>query len=104
MKKINVFVGHYGSGKTEIALNYAINLAKENKKVVLVDLDIVNPFFRSAEMDKILKDNNIELIAPIFANTNVDLPALPPEIGGVFTREDTYVIFDVGGDPDGAEH
>lgn len=101
-KHIIVIAGHYGSGKTEIALNMAIALKNDNEKVTLVDLDIVNPFFRSAEQEELLSDHEIELLKPLYANTAVDIPSLPPQIQGVFMREDTRVIFDVGGDDAGA--
>ena len=101
-KNIVVIAGHYGSGKTEIALNMAILLKTQTENVTLVDLDIVNPFFRSAEQEDLLKKHSVELLKPIYANTSVDIPSLPPQIQGVFTRENTQVIFDVGGDDAGA--
>lgn len=99
---ITIFTGHFGSGKTEFAINYSINLAKQGKKVILVDLDIVNPFFRSTEAKKLLMDNHVELISPNYAGSNVDVPSLPATIYGVFEKKNTHVIFDVGGDEDGA--
>lgn len=99
---IYIFAGHYGSGKTEVALNFAINKAKEGKKTVIIDLDIVNPYFRTKDAEQILSKIGIKVIAPVFANTNLDIPALPSEIFSVFDMEDTVCIFDVGGDVDGA--
>ena len=91
---IYVITGHYGSGKTEFAINFAV----QKKMHTIVDLDIVNPYFRTADVkDKL----DVKVIAPQFANTNVDIPALPPEINAVFQQEDD-VLFDVGGDDDGA--
>ena len=91
---IYIITGHYGSGKTE----FAINLAVQKNMRTIVDLDIVNPYFRTADVrDKL----NVKVIAPQFANTNVDIPALPPEINSVFFEEGD-VLFDVGGDDDGA--
>lgn len=100
--KINIFVGHYGSGKTEMAINFALKAAKNEGKVTLIDIDIVNPFFRSSEMELILNENNIELISPNYVHTNLDIPSLPATINGVFYRENETIIFDVGGDPEGA--
>ncbi len=101
-KRLNIFCGHYGSGKTEVSLNFAINLAKEGKKVTIVDMDIVNPYFRTADARKILKDYDIELIASEFANSNLDIPTIPQEAKKVFYDTDRIIIFDVGGDDDGA--
>ena len=100
--RLTVFCGHFGSGKTEVSINYAIKLANKGKKVTIVDLDIVNPYFRTADAKKILADNGIELIAPQFANSNLDMPTVPQDIKKVFYDKDREVIFDVGGDDDGA--
>lgn len=101
-KRINVIVGHYGSGKTEFAVNFAINLKKKYKKVYIVDLDIVNPYFRTNDVKKQLKELGIDVIASEFASSNVDVPALPSEIFRVFCDTDAACVFDVGGDDDGA--
>lgn len=101
MKRINVFVGNYGSGKTELSINMAKKLKKESKEVLLVDMDIVNPYFRSSKHSKMLKEEDIELVCPTFANTAVDLPTLPPDVYKVFST-DKHVIIDCGGDPAGA--
>lgn len=102
VNKIHIFTGHYGSGKTEIALNFAIKNAKMGYKTVIVDLDIVNPYFRTNDVHDILQQNGIKVIAPLFANTNLDIPALPGDVMSVFNMKDTVRIFDVGGDDDGA--
>lgn len=99
---IAIFTGHFGSGKTEMAINYSIDSIQKGKSTVLVDLDIVNPFFRTAEMKKELENMNIEVITPNFASTTMDIPSLSPRIYSVFERKDTQVVFDVGGDEDGA--
>lgn len=99
---ISVFTGNFGSGKTEMAINLALKSAEQGKKTVLVDLDVVNPFFRSAEVKPLLEEKNIKVITPNFATTNMDIPSLPPTIYSVFSMEDTNVFFDVGGDEDGA--
>ncbi len=101
-KRLTIFVGNYGSGKTELALNTAIKLKKTMPKVMLVDLDIVNPYFRSAEQKALLEAHGIEVLMPTFAMTTVDIPALPAAIMSAFERRDTHVIFDVGGDDVGA--
>ena len=81
-KRITIFAGHYGSGKTNIAVNYALALRKKypNKDVALADLDIVNPYFRTKDSADIMRQNGIRLISSEFANSNVDLPALPPTL------------------------
>lgn len=101
-KRINVFTGHFGSGKTEVAVNFTLNLKKDNKDVVIVDMDIVNPFFRTADAKKQLEDCGIKTILPIYANTNVDVPALPGEINMVFEQKNYKAVLDVGGDDLGA--
>lgn len=100
--KFYIFAGHFGSGKTEVALNFAIGLAKQGKKVNIVDLDIVNPYFRSADAEAVLKEHGIRLIVSAFANTNVDLPTVPLDLLKVFYEPDSVTVFDVGGDEDGA--
>lgn len=96
-----VITGHYGSGKTEFALNLAFWLKERGEPVTIVDLDVVNPYFRTFDIAKELKAAGIQVIAPIFANTNIDIPALPSEIYAAFEAEGT-VIFDVGGNDDGS--
>jgi hypothetical protein len=100
--RIAAVVGHYGSGKTEIALALAIRAAGEGFKVKLADLDIVNPFFRSAEQGEALKAKGVGLIAPPYALTGVDLPVLPAEVQSVFDDPSIHAILDVGGEEAGA--
>lgn len=100
--KIYITVGHYGSGKTEYSVNYALSLAKSHSKVILVDLDIVNPYFRSNDVRKTLGSHGITVIAPDYAGTNVDIPALPAEVMRVFNEDNAAIVIDVGGDDDGA--
>ena len=101
-KRLTLFAGHYGSGKTNIAVNYALLLAAEGKKVCIADLDIVNPYFRTKDSAKELEAAGIDLISPRFANSNVDLPALPAEAYRLVTDRQTYGIMDIGGDDRGA--
>lgn len=102
MKRITLFCGHYGSGKTNIAVNYAKHLNSKGLKTVVVDLDIVNPYFRTKDSEKELEALGIEVIALPFANSNVDLPSIPAESYSVFNRKDVYAVFDIGGDDSGA--
>lgn len=97
-----VLTGNYGSGKTELALNLAFRFAAEGKGTTLVDLDIVNPYFRSAEKKVELEAAGVTTFSPTFALSTVDIPALPAEIQSVFELPSDHVIFDVGGDDTGA--
>ncbi len=101
-KRITIFAGHYGSGKTNLAVNYALSLKKEGMEVKIADLDIVNPYFRTKDSAEVLEAAGIELISPAFANSNVDLPALPQELYGLVQRRDCHAVMDVGGDDRGA--
>ena len=101
-KRLTLFAGHYGSGKTNIAVNYALYLAKEGKKVCIADLDIVNPYFRTKDSERELEAAGIRLISPQYANSNVDLPALPAESYRLVQDKTTYGIMDIGGDDRGA--
>ena len=101
-KRLTLFAGHYGSGKTNIAVNYALRLAEEGKPVCIADLDIVNPYFRTTDSESQLKDAGVTLIRPQFANSNVDLPALPAESYRLIADKSTYGIMDIGGDDRGA--
>lgn len=100
--KYIVLTGNYGSGKTEIALNLALWYAGKGERTTLVDLDIVNPYFRSAEKEQELQAAGIRTLKPTYALTTVDIPALPAEIQSVFELPSDRVIFDVGGDDTGA--
>ena len=102
MKRINIVTGHYGSGKTEIAINMALKLRKEHENVVICDMDIVNPYFRTNDIRQFLTENGIRVIASDYASTNIDLPLLPGDILSVFTDKSVYAVLDLGGDDDGA--
>ncbi len=102
MKKINIITGHYGSGKTEFAINYALKLKDVYGSSVICDMDIVNPYFRTNDAVDFLKKENVNVIAPEYANTNLDLPSLPSDIISVFSENSPPSVLDVGGDDDGA--
>ena len=101
-KRVTLFAGHYGSGKTNIAVNYALLLAGEGKRVSIADLDIVNPYFRTKDSAAELEAAGVRLISPQFANTNVDLPALPAEAYSLVEDRSAYAVMDIGGDDRGA--
>ena len=100
-RRFVVLVGNYGSGKTELALNLAL-ASNEKMSTTLVDLDIVNPHFRSGEKAEELRAAGVRVLMPTFAMSTVDIPALPAEIQSVFEQPSDRVIFDVGGDDTGA--
>lgn len=100
LKRIVVVVGHYGSGKTNFSVNLAVDLKAAGRDVILVDLDIVNPYFRSADFGALLEEKGIGLIAPVYARSNLDVPALDGRLDAVIESEKTLVI-DVGGDDAG---
>ncbi len=102
MKRVTLFAGHYGSGKTNVAVNYALWLKNQGKDVIIADMDIVNPYFRTKDSLDVLESNGIELISPEFANSNVDLPALPQEMYRVVQDRSKYAVLDIGGDDRGA--
>lgn len=101
-RRITLFAGHYGSGKTNIAVNYALLLAREGKRTAIADLDIVNPYFRTKDSALELSQAGVELISPQFANSNVDLPALPAEAYRLVEDKNLYAVMDIGGDDRGA--
>lgn len=101
-RKIYLITGHYGSGKTNFAVNLALSERKLGRTVTLVDLDIVNPYFRSADFASLLQEEGIGLVSPVYANTNLDIPALSGAVDAVFDNGGERVIIDVGGDDAGA--
>lgn len=101
-KRVTLFAGHYGSGKTNIAVNYALRLKEKYENVVITDLDIVNPYFRTADSLEDLTKAGIKLISSEFANSNVDLPALPQDVYSIFDDKSAVAILDIGGDDRGA--
>ncbi len=99
MSRLKIITGHFGSGKTEFALNLAM---QERGKVVIADMDTVNPYYRTADAKRVLTEKHVRVVLPQFANTNVDIPALPGEILSIFANKEETAVFDVGGDEDGA--
>ena len=99
--KLIIVCGHYGTGKTNLSLNLAHRLRSEGKSVTLVDLDVVNPYFRSSDYTKELESLGIHVLAPGGAGTTLDIPALPASIFSVFDTNADHVIFDTGGDDAG---
>ena len=102
IKRVTVFAGHYGSGKTNIAVNYALGVSALGRRTAIADIDIVNPYFRTKDSEQVLVDAGIRLISSEYANTNVDTPALPADIYSVFADKGITAIIDVGGDDRGA--
>ena len=101
-KRITLFAGHYGSGKTNIAVNYVRELRRRRDMVLLADLDIVNPYYRAKDSAGELTVEGIRVISSFFANSNVDLPALPQEIYAITDDRRWACVLDVGGDDRGA--
>ena len=101
-KRIKIFVGSFGSGKTEIAINYSIYCRKSHTKVAIVDLDIVNPYFRTRETRDVLNFKGVKVVAPEGKFTFTDVPLISPEIKGLIQNPDYCLILDVGGDDVGS--
>lgn len=101
-KRITLLCGHYGSGKTNIAVNMAFDLKNQKENVAIADLDIVNPYFRTKDSIQDFNEKNIRLICSEYANSNVDIPALPQDLYAITDDKNLNVIIDVGGDDRGA--
>ncbi len=100
-KRVTIVCGHYGTGKTNLSINLAIDCAREGHKVTLIDMDVVNPYFRSSDYAEVLTKEGVRVLGPNFANSNLDTPSLPAAIGDAIS-DDEKVIIDVGGDDAGA--
>ncbi len=101
-KRITIICGHYGSGKTNIAVNIALEERQKFKRVTIADLDIVNPYFRTKDSEQMLEKAGVHLICSEYANTNLDIPALPQEIYSIVDDKEQRCILDIGGDDRGA--
>lgn len=101
MKKITIITGHYGTGKTNLSVNLAVRAAAEGRSVAIADLDLVNPFFRTADFKALFEEKGIKMIAPDFANSNLDMPSIQFDVEQLAVNEDCLII-DVGGDDAGA--
>ncbi|MBR5472038.1 MAG: hypothetical protein IKU81_08015 [Oscillibacter sp.] len=101
-RRISIITGHYGTGKTEFSVNLALALAAEGEQVMLADLDIVNPYFRSRERRDLLERAGIRLISSSQSCANADVPALPAELLTILENQDLRGVLDIGGDPVGA--
>lgn len=103
MKKIFIICGHYGCGKTNLSLNLAIDAAEAGEQVTLIDMDLVNPYFRSSEYGNLLEPYGVRLIRPVYANSTLDIPSISPAVSAALDGDqDATVILDVGGDDAGA--
>lgn len=102
MKKVYVLIGNYGSGKTELALNFAFQAAEQGKRTELLDLDMVNTYFRLAEHGKLTEMKEIRLVSPNFSCSGVETLSLPAEVASAFDMDWDTVVFDVGGDAVGS--
>ncbi len=101
-KRVTLLCGHYGSGKTNIAVNMALDLKHQADRVLIADLDIVNPYFRTKDSNEDFEKAGIRLISSAFANTNLDAPALPQEMYAIIDDRSFHAVVDVGGDDVGA--
>ncbi|MBQ9484414.1 MAG: cobalamin biosynthesis protein CobQ [Ruminiclostridium sp.] len=101
-RKLTVVTGHYGSGKTNFSVNLALGISDAGNKCTVIDLDIVNPYFRTADFGDMFKNRGIELFAPVYANTNLDIPSLNIPLESILA-DGGYVVIDVGGDDEGAK-
>lgn len=102
LKRINIICGHYGSGKTNFSLNLASKLKKSGERVTIVDMDVVNPYFRTSDYRQELESLGIRVISPLAAGTTLDTPSISSEVCSALEQQDGYVIIDVGGDDVGA--
>lgn len=100
--KLTVVTGHYGSGKTNFSVNLALDIANDGHKCTVIDLDIVNPYFRTADFGELFGEHGIGIFAPVYANTNLDIPSLNIPLESLL-ESGSYIVIDVGGDDEGAK-
>ena len=101
-KKLTIVTGHYGAGKTNFSVNLALDIANAGHKCTVTDLDIVNPYFRTADFEKLFSEKGIDIFAPVYANTNLDIPSLNIPLESILA-DGGYTVIDVGGDDEGAK-
>jgi energy-coupling factor transporter ATP-binding protein EcfA2 len=101
-KRVTIFAGHYGSGKSSIAVSYALLLRRKKTQVAIADMDIVNPYFRSADSRQKLEQSGVEVVVSPYVGGNLDVPALPKELYGITEDRRIFAVLDVGGDDRGA--
>ena len=100
--RITLLAGHYGSGKTQLAVNLALGIRRKHERVAVADLDIVNPYFRTLDCKAVLEAAGIRLLSSPYAGSNVELPSLPPDAAAIFDDAGLHSVIDVGGDDRGA--
>jgi hypothetical protein len=100
--RIRIFVGAYGSGKTEVAINYTLGLKERGGAIAIADLDLVNPYFRSRELREAFEARGIHVVAPEGALSQADLPIITPDVRGFIENPEVTLVLDVGGDDAGA--
>ena len=101
-KRLTILCGHYGTGKTNVAVNLTLTMQRQGEAVTVADLDIVNPYFRTMDSADAFADAGIRLICSRFANSNVDIPSLPPDLYAITDDKETRMVLDIGGDDSGA--
>ena len=101
-KRLTILCGHYGTGKTNMAVNLALAMAEAGEPTTIADLDIVNPYFRTLDSAAAFEEAGIRMICSRFANSNVDIPSLPPDLYAITDDKSRRVVIDVGGDDSGA--
>ncbi len=101
-KRVIIYTGNYGSGKTEVSVNYTLGLAAREPELAIVDLDVVNPYFRCREAIKPMEEAGVEVIVPRGETFASELPIILPEVKGAMTRDTGRLVLDVGGDDVGA--
>ncbi len=100
--RVFLYVGMFGSGKTELAINTAVELKKKSKHVALLDIDVISPYFRSRDQKNPLEEKGIKVISPPGALIHADLPIITAQVGGYISNEEYLTVADVGGNEDGA--
>jgi hypothetical protein len=102
LRRVNLFFGGFGSGKTEVAVNFCVRMRQASRRVAIADIDIVNPYFRSREVRREMRDLGIDVLIPEETLVDADLPVIKPEVQGALETSPGLVVMDVGGDPAGA--